>query len=107
MKQELEIYIHIPFCVKKCNYCDFLSFPCSSGVHDSYVKKLMEELIYRSVWCREYSVSSVFIGGGTPSSIHERYIADILETLNKYYYTRPDMEITIECNPALKTCTSK
>lgn len=100
MKQELEIYIHIPFCVKKCNYCDFLSFPCSSEVHDVYVKKLMEELIYRSVWCREYSVSSVFIGGGTPSSIHERYIADILETLNKYYYTRPDMEITIECNPA-------
>ena len=72
MKQELEIYIHIPFCVKKCNYCDFLSFPCSSEVHDVYVKKLMEELIYRSVWCREYSVSSVFIGGGTPSSIHER-----------------------------------
>ena len=53
MKQELEIYIHIPFCVKKCNYCDFLSFPCSSEVHDVYVKKLMEELIYRSVWCRE------------------------------------------------------
>ena len=100
MKQELELYIHIPFCVKKCNYCDFLSFPGTLRAQEEYVAQLINELTFRAAFCSEYTVSSVFVGGGTPSVIPETLIAAILEAVNKYYYTRPDMEVTVECNPA-------
>ena len=100
MKRELELYIHIPFCVKKCNYCDFLSFHAGEEIQDAYISQLLREIALSSGFAGDYSVRSVFIGGGTPSIISEHHIAGILETINKYYYTKPDIEITIECNPA-------
>lgn len=100
MKQEIELYIHIPFCVKKCNYCDFLSFPSGTEQQEKYALQLIKELTFRSPLCGEYAVSSVFIGGGTPSIISEKLIAEIMQTIDKYYYVKPDMEVTIECNPA-------
>ncbi len=100
MKQEIELYIHIPFCVKKCNYCDFLSFPSGTEKQAEYAAQLIKELTFRSALCGEYIVSSVFIGGGTPSVISEKLISGIMETIDKYYYVKPDMEVTIECNPA-------
>ena len=100
MKQAIELYIHIPFCVRKCNYCDFLSFASDEDTQEKYVSQLINELTFRAALCSDYSVSSVFIGGGTPSIISEKHIADILEAVDKNYYIKPDCEITIECNPA-------
>ena len=69
MKQAIELYIHIPFCVRKCNYCDFLSFASDEDTQEKYVSQLINELTFRAALCSDYSVSSVFIGGGTPSII--------------------------------------
>ena len=100
MRQAIELYIHIPFCVRKCNYCDFLSFSSDEETQGKYVSQLINELTFRAALCSDYSVSSVFIGGGTPSVLHEKLISAIIETIDKNYYVRPDMELTIECNPS-------
>jgi len=99
LKPFVELYIHIPFCVRKCNYCDFLSFPAAADAHKDYVTKLLKELIAVAPMCSGYSVSSVFIGGGTPSILSEAYISIIIETVGKYYDLSDDAEITIETNP--------
>ena len=61
-KKELELYIHIPFCVRKCNYCDFLSFPADEDTQRQYVKALCKEIFYYGAHCRDYVVSTVYIG---------------------------------------------
>ena len=80
--RELSIYVHIPFCIKKCLYCDFLSFPLKSQTHnaENYVNQLCREIEYKNSQYsgEEYRVISVFLGGGTPSSIDARYIEKIL-----------------------------
>lgn len=97
MEAPLEIYVHIPFCAKKCGYCDFLSFPACREEQDSYVRALIEEI--RSLPFEARKVRSVFIGGGTPSLLKESAIGDILENLRAAYTISPDAEITIEANP--------
>lgn len=117
--RELEIYIHIPFCVKKCAYCDFLSAPAKEEQRDHYVRMLIEEIRQgRPVSAprgsllqdEEYSVTSVFIGGGTPSLLSGQQIAAILEALRARFRFAEDVEIssdsrltrteiTMECNP--------
>ncbi len=98
MKGELELYIHIPFCVKKCAYCDFLSFPAGKELQAAYVKSLKKEI-------REWKdrgdgiVSSVFIGGGTPSILEGEQILDIMEEVRRRYVLADDAEITLEANP--------
>ena len=67
MRRELELYIHIPFCVKKCAYCDFLSGPASDQQIEEYVQALIEEIRYYKEVAKNYEVSTVFWGGGTPS----------------------------------------
>lgn len=62
----MELYVHIPFCVKKCAYCDFLSFPQGEEIQRRYVEKLMEEIRTVSAGFHDTPVSSVFVGGGTP-----------------------------------------
>ena len=103
MKQPLEIYIHIPFCVKKCNYCDFLSFPSDRNSIYAYMCQLVTELAGTARLCSGYEVSSVFIGGGTPSLIEEEYITAVLDTVRKRYRMSDRAEITIECNPGTLT----
>ena len=99
MKKEAEIYIHIPFCVKKCAYCDFLSAPATREVQKQYVQRLIEE-ISTSKWAGEgISVPTIFIGGGTPSILPGEEIKTILETIRSYFDVAVDAEITIECNP--------
>lgn len=100
MKKDLELYIHIPFCLRKCNYCDFLSFAASEEAHESYVRQLRNEIAYRSHEAMDRPVKSIYIGGGTPSVIREKLIADILRTLKVYFRVEADAEITIECNPS-------
>lgn len=100
MKPELELYIHIPFCAKKCNYCDFLSFPAGQEIRKAYTDQLIAEIENSASICAEYSVRSVFIGGGTPSILEEDEIRRIMAAVRRGYLTDRDAEITIECNPA-------
>jgi len=99
MKQDLELYVHIPFCVRKCNYCDFLSGCRTYDDQNKYLKKLLEEIACGSVLAKDSTVSSVFIGGGTPSAVDPSHICDILYVIRKFYRVAQDAEITIECNP--------
>lgn len=97
----IEIYIHIPFCKQKCRYCDFLSSFQSEETIASYIGAIIKE-----IKCSRYSkskVSTIFIGGGTPSYINEKYISQIMETLNEVFDIQENAEITIECNPGTIT----
>lgn len=97
---QLELYIHIPFCAKKCNYCDFLSFPMNEQAHAAYVEKLCCEIELGGAIASGHEVSTVFIGGGTPTILDPKHITAIMDTVRKNYRVRKDAEITIECNPA-------
>ena len=96
---ELMIYIHIPFCVKKCNYCDFLSFAMGHDAIEAYCKRLKEEIREESEAFFGKVVTSVFIGGGTPSILTKEQIASVLQTLKESYQLSKDCEVTMECNP--------
>lgn len=97
--KKLELYIHIPFCVKKCLYCDFLSAPATDEIKDSYMKALFEEIAGRADEYRSFSVSSVFIGGGTPSAVDSDYIVQLMKLLHEKFTFEDDAEVTIEVNP--------
>ena len=94
----MEIYIHIPFCIRKCDYCDFLSGPSGPKEQADYVQALLREI--QAVEEGEgRSVSSIFIGGGTPSVLDERLLGDILKEIRNRFKMEEDAEITIEVNP--------
>lgn len=98
---DFEIYIHIPFCVRKCGYCDFLSFPAGKEVQTRYMEALKREIRLTGEMLRRQAktVSSVFIGGGTPSVPEEGQVAGIMQELHEQFSILPDAEITIEANP--------
>lgn len=98
-KQELGIYVHIPFCEKKCDYCDFLSRPANSKTKDDYVQAVLNEIESYKESMQEYLVKTIFIGGGTPSSIQAEYIAKILLAIEESFFVQAE-EITIEVNPS-------
>lgn len=89
------IYIHIPFCVRKCLYCDFLSFENASW-KESYLDALTEEIKGRS---RGEAVDSIFIGGGTPSLLTPSQMSQLMETVYDCFDVQKDCEITMEANP--------
>ena len=94
----MEIYIHIPFCIRKCDYCDFLSGPSGPEEQADYVQALLREI--QAVEEGEgRSVSSIFIGGGTPSVLDERLLGDILKEIRNRFKIEECAEITIEVNP--------
>ena len=101
--KELELYLHIPFCERKCAYCDFLSAPADLPVRISYMKKLQEEVAYYGAQYGEYQVSSIFFGGGTPTILEGYQLAAILETVKEHFNITTDAEITVECNPGTLT----
>lgn len=97
--KDLALYIHVPFCKSKCYYCDFISYSNRDDIISKYIEYLKKEIdMYVSI-IQNYSVKTIFIGGGTPSYIEGKYIYDILE----YLFTKIKMEeieeITIEANP--------
>lgn len=104
-KTPLELYIHIPFCVKKCDYCDFLSGPADEKLKKRYVDALLSEIrgIAPAEHLPGYEVISVFIGGGTPSLMEASDMERILKTLRKLFSFSEDVEITIEANPGTLT----
>ncbi len=92
------IYIHFPYCLKKCNYCDFVSFPCGKGVPDLtqiYFKEL--DLYYQKFGLK--NISSIYFGGGTPSLMSVDMVEKILEKIYTLYHIEKDCEITLEVNP--------
>lgn len=104
----LEIYVHIPFCERKCHYCDFLSFPAREGLRDAYVKALMKEIgavpegaagAGTDENAEEFLAATVFFGGGTPSLLSAEAVRAILEALKERFPLAEDAEITIEANP--------
>ena len=102
--QELELYIHIPFCVKKCAYCDFLSGPSDDKMRQEYVDVLVQEIQDAGdKYGKQYQVSSIFIGGGTPSLLDESQIYAIFKTLHQVFLIQEQAEITIEANPGTVT----
>lgn len=98
---KLELYIHIPFCVQKCKYCDFLSAPASKQVQNAYMEALLSELRGNAVSDRQ--VVSVFIGGGTPSVVDAEWISDVMEAIRNHYLLEEGAEITMEVNPGTVT----
>jgi putative oxygen-independent coproporphyrinogen III oxidase len=99
----LELYIHIPFCVKKCDYCDFLSFAADEQTQKSYVAALQKEIAFYGAKYKDRRITTIFIGGGTPSWLKEDYMQAIMETVYHYFSVEQDAEITIECNPGTIT----
>ena len=94
------IYVHIPFCKKKCKYCDFISFSCFKEKEEEYVNCLIKEIENKK--CSNV-VSTIYIGGGTPSIIDSKNIIKILEAIFSNFNVLDDAEITIEINPGTVT----
>ena len=101
MKKELELYLHIPFCVSKCKYCDFLSAPSGEEQRQIYVERLCRRIRYWSdvIHNYGYEIVSIFVGGGTPSILTEAQITQVFEAVYESFPIREDAEITLEMNP--------
>ena len=95
----LELYIHIPFCVKKCRYCDFLSAPATPEARQEYVMGLCQKIRSYYDLAGMYHVSSIFIGGGTPSILETQQMRSIFDAIRATFPIDSDAEITVEVNP--------
>jgi len=100
--RELSIYIHIPFCVQKCLYCDFLSAPASKELREQYVKRVSREIRETAESYVNYTAKSVFFGGGTPSLLEGDQIEEIMEAV-RCFSLEKDCEISLEANPGTIT----
>lgn len=106
IKKPLALYVHIPFCARKCDYCDFLSAPASEEAKESYVNLLCEEIESEAVRYPDYRAATVFFGGGTPTVLKPEQLKRILCKLSECFFaTHQDAgaEITLECNPGTVT----
>lgn len=101
--KELMLYLHVPFCARKCHYCDFLSGVHSSETISRYVDAIRREIRERGKEYSGRSVTSIFFGGGTPSLLSHAQVCAILETVRSVFFLRDDAEITMECNPGTAT----
>ena len=96
--EELGIYIHIPFCKQKCFYCDFCSFANKNEMQEKYVETVINEI--KNITHKEkYTVTTIYLGGGTPSILNPEYIKNILQEIKSSFKILDDAEITIEINP--------
>lgn len=98
-KKELELYLHIPFCIQKCAYCDFLSAPADADTRQEYVNALVQEIKSCREEFQDYEVSTVFLGGGTPSILTEAQVFALFQALYESFAFKSQAEITIEANP--------
>lgn len=96
---KLELYFHIPFCVRKCLYCDFLSAPADKSVQDAYMEALIRETACRAGEYENYLTDTVFLGGGTPSVVDAGWIEKLLDTVHREFAVSDRAEITMEVNP--------
>ena len=101
--KELGIYVHIPFCKRKCAYCDFISFSGKARLIEKYVEALKREINKCKIGKEDYMVKTIYFGGGTPSFIESKYIVEILEVIKEKFNISKNAEITIEINPGTVT----
>ena len=97
--KEIGIYIHIPFCKSKCNYCDFNSFAKKDDCIDNYINAVKQEIEEYAKNNKDILVKTIYIGGGTPSYIKEKYMEELIETIKQNLEIVSNAEITIEANP--------
>lgn len=102
---ELGVYIHIPFCIKKCDYCDFISYPNKYELQKEYINKLLKEIEDNKDLLKNNEITTIYFGGGTPSSIKPELIQDILNKIEELsnIKNKEEIEITIEVNPGTVT----
>ncbi len=93
------LYIHIPFCKSKCNYCDFYSIKTCNSIMDEYINNLKEEIKLYSDKINERRIKTIYIGGGTPSTLSSKAVSDILNTIHNNFIVKKETETTIEANP--------
>lgn len=99
MQKKMMLYVHIPFCDSKCRYCDFLSAKHEDDTIQYYFLQLIKEIRAQGSFYSDYHVSSIYIGGGTPSVLKGRMILDIVGALYENFVIEANAEISIECNP--------
>ena len=97
--KDLSLYIHIPFCVRKCAYCDFLSFPAEDSLKERYIDRLCKEILNEAARYKDRSVISIFFGGGTPSVLRAEQTGRIMELIGSSFNISANAEISIEVNP--------
>lgn len=97
------IYLHIPFCVAKCRYCDFLSAVADEKTQADYVRVLLQEIKEKAPVYQNRKVTSVFFGGGTPSILKAGGISSLMDQIRAGFLVSEDAEITMECNPGTLT----
>ena len=95
----LSLYLHIPFCVKKCHYCDFLSAPCKEETRQEYVEVLCMEIVQKAKLYKDKIVDTIFFGGGTPSLLSAEQMKRIMETVRQEFRVLAEAEISMEVNP--------
>ena len=100
MSEKTGLYIHIPFCVKKCNYCAFLSFDAETSPRREYADALVNEITFRGEELGHPEIDTVYVGGGTPSVLDISQMRDIMHQVSKSFRVKEGAEITIEANPA-------
>jgi oxygen-independent coproporphyrinogen-3 oxidase len=94
------LYLHIPYCLHKCGYCDFNSHNINEAEMESYVRALLSEMEQAAKRTKDRRVNTIFFGGGTPTTLPFSDLARILEACRQYFQVDPDAEITCEANPA-------
>ena len=97
--EEFGIYVHIPFCKSKCFYCDFISFSNKEDFFKDYIEALKNEIEYNSKFLKDKNITTIYIGGGTPSIINEEFVFEIVSLIKEKYNVSSNAEITIEANP--------
>lgn len=98
-QRRLGVYIHIPFCRSKCDYCDFYSVPGREPEMEQYFTALCAHITESAPYIRNYTIDTVYIGGGTPSFAGEKRLTRLLKTVQKELRPARDCEVTLECNP--------
>lgn len=102
-KNEIGIYIHIPFCMKKCFYCDFVSYANKEDMIEKYIKALEKEIKIKAEENKLLKINTIYIGGGTPSFIDSKHIVYIINAIKESFNVKENAEITIEVNPGTVT----
>jgi oxygen-independent coproporphyrinogen-3 oxidase len=98
----LLVYVHFPWCLEKCPYCDFVSFKTTRAQidHDSYADAILRELAGRRSWVADHTLTSIFLGGGTPSLWEPRAVERVVRAIRDAFPNGDDVEVTAECNPS-------
>lgn len=95
------LYIHVPFCLQKCRYCDFASYPLEQGQVERYLRGLRQEMAYYKeiLTPQQKQIATIFVGGGTPTCLVSGQLIGILEQVDRFFTIIPGAEITTEANP--------